>query len=140
MNHFCLFTLTVPKTRIDSPLMRQVEQDLDGMIASLELRAEGTQFSCDLLESDHERIRAADAALLSGSRGDEAWKMLQGHYDDALARSDEALVADAGLAFGELLRAEIPTLTWSVKTTSMGGIALWIIPTPGYAASLRPCC
>jgi hypothetical protein len=119
-NHFCLFTLTVPVEKLDSPLMAQVQQNLDSMIASLTAREAAAQFNCDLLESDHEAIRAAESALLSGVRGDDAWETLQTHYEDSIARGDEVLVRSVGLAFGELLRAEIPTLTWSVKIDDYG--------------------
>jgi hypothetical protein len=118
-NHVAIFSLTVPEPMDGSPEFQRIENDLSGMMKSLVERQEEQQFSTALLETDHRRIQEA-LRLLNASGASDEWAALQQGYDAALASRDRGLATQVGRGFGELMRREVPTLAWSVKTDAWG--------------------
>ena len=119
-NHVAIFSLTVPARLDGSREFQRIEGDLSGMMKSLVERADEQQFSTALFETDHQRIQEALRLLENtGGAGDE-WAILQQSYDAALVSNDRDLATKVGRVLGELMRREVPSLAWAVKTDDWG--------------------
>ncbi len=118
-NHVAIFSLTVSESMDGSAEFQRIENDLSGMMQSLVERRAQEQFASALLERNHRSIQEA-LHLLNGSGAGDEWAVLQQGYDAALASSDRILATEVGLVLGELMRREVPSLAWSVKTGVWG--------------------
>jgi hypothetical protein len=118
-NHVAMFSLTVPEGLDGSSRFQKLRDDLSAMAATMVEREKDQQFSTSLLESDRERIEEA-LRMFDHPTPDLQWTALQRQYDTALSSSNRELAAKVGLVFGELMRNEVPTLTWSVKNDEWG--------------------
>jgi hypothetical protein len=119
-NHTALFSITVAAAVEQTCAFTDLRADLIAMIESLVERKPDEQFDCNLELCEEKRIQAARDSLLGEHTGDEGWKILNDHYKRALDAKDNDLGAQIGLAFGELLRHEVPTLYWKVKIDEYG--------------------
>ena len=62
----------------------------------------------------------AVADLLKGELREAGWKSLQSYYDDALQTRDMNLAAKVGLAFGEMIKKDIPGFHWNLTVDDWG--------------------
>jgi hypothetical protein len=124
-NHICLFSITVSGADETTFQFAQIQTDVEGMISTLVERKDDEQFSCNLLGWQRNRIADSVQSLLGSRRDEEAWDHLQAHLERAYGDADEELTRSVGLAFGELMRSEIPSLTWACRIDEYGtGLAL----------------
>lgn len=119
-NHFCIFSITVAESEEHSTAFADVRADLEEMIHTLVERGEGEQFTCGLLECEFERIDESVSSLLRNDLDDSSWTALQKAFDRAFDDRNEELAGRVGLAFGEMIRSEIPSLSWSAKIDDYG--------------------
>ncbi|MDZ4404753.1 DUF3806 domain-containing protein [Prosthecobacter sp.] len=119
-NHFCVFSITVAESEEHSPAFAEARADLEDMIHTLVERGEGEQFTCGLLECEFERIDESVSSLLPTGLDDSSWTALQKEFDRAFDDRNEELAGRVGLVFGEMMRSEIPSLSWSAKIDADG--------------------
>jgi Domain of unknown function (DUF3806) len=118
--HYSIFSITVDLPQESSPEFQCVTSDLESMISTLEERAEEQQFSSSLLQSDMEFIDAAIAEMLPSGPNEAAFDSLQQALDQAMLNDDSNLAAKVGIAFGDLLKDQLPSFSWAVKTDDWG--------------------
>jgi hypothetical protein len=119
-NNVCIISITASQADESSPQFTRIAADVAVMIETLVERKPDEQFTCNLLECDQRRIAESLQELLHGTVDESTWSQLQGQLARAYSEADENLARNVGLAFGELLRFELPSLTWSLKVDEHG--------------------
>jgi len=130
-NHYCIFSITVSESDESSPSFAQVRTDLEDMIHSLVERREDEQFSCSLLQCEFVRINESVSSLLPAGLDDSSWNALQAQLDRAFDDRNEDLAGRIGLVFGEMMRREIPSFSWSIKIDNSGSARALDLPDSG---------
>lgn len=118
--HYSIFSITVDLSQESSPEFQRVTSDLESMVSTLEERAEEQQFTSSLLQSDIEFIDAAIAEMLPSGPNEVAFDALQRTLNQAMLNDDSDLAAKVGIAFGELLKDQLPSFSWAVKSDDWG--------------------
>jgi hypothetical protein len=119
-NHFCIFSITADARFLGTDLFAEAQTSVESMIHTLVERAADEQFTCHFLECEAEKVASAVRKLLPEGICDSSWESLQINFDRAMADRDESLAAEIGLAFGEMMRGEIPSLSWVTKIDDYG--------------------